>query len=59
MHDDQYAEEFSEPEFLPRWIQLAAIALGVLVRKVWLYICAPFGALALIVALVSSCVVPR
>lgn len=42
---------YGEEEFLPLPIAASAYILGVCIRKVWLYICAPLGSVAVLIAL--------
>lgn len=39
---------------LPRWLLWIAYGFGVAIRKVWLYLCAPCGAIALLGCWIAS-----
>jgi hypothetical protein len=45
---------WTQGEFLPYWIAACAYGVGVLVRKVWVYVCAPIGALGMVMAFLLS-----
>lgn len=43
---------------LPAWAHFLAECVGVLLRKIWLYVCAPMGAMCLLV-LLATCGINR
>lgn len=46
------------PSVLPDWVCFLAECVGVLLRKIWLYVCAPMGAMCLLV-LLATCGINR
>lgn len=48
-----------EPAYIfPPWVHFLAECFGVLLRKLWLYVCAPMGAMCLLV-LLATCGINR